>query len=344
MKRRIELANLVIRYGEKKLLDMLEDVIWPLFKNAKVKGEGEVEEYRFLNPQIDFIGKSKTPIIFGQFIKIQNIEAVQKLNAKKTRIVPSSEEIQAAPSSFFVINLENHRIAFLGEVKRNPTLKNLEYCIKKLLSDEWRLRWEGEKQRILKEKDLKKLPHKGEVREEILKEAYKIAPRPEIRITPLPSLTDVNKHLDNYDKFTRLVISPLKTNDEYPDENEQFLRAYVKQKENLDASSGHVEIKNGKKGLNDEKTKELINSAANSNFVVKIEGKDEDNDVLKGDLENLSVQIKEEIPAYTSSKERANFIFEKMKSILDKGIAKAPQVSQTIKEKAKKIATKISKS
>lgn len=289
--RRVELANFVITMGEKGLLDLLPEILWPLMKTSKIPGRGEVYGYRFHDLSVDtFGGIQGYPCLFGRLIRLMTIQAEQRFDEGTGKIVPSQESVESAPSSFFVITLADHKMAFLPESRRRPPqLRDLEYCVTRLLRGYWRVQREQAHEAMLKDLGRTRIPRgHAEVWEEELEKRF---PEPEIHISPLAASAELKKRLAIYELLQSVEIRPLKTNQELPDENSEFLQQYAKTKKRLGSRRDKIELANNKDGLVKPEAERLVQSASDGNYQVKLKGKDKNGHPIQDDLENLRIQV-----------------------------------------------------
>jgi hypothetical protein len=333
-KRTIELANLVINFGDSGLVENLLERFMPIILEGSLKGRGEVKSYRFLKIRLSEIGKEKTPTLFGRLVKVMTIEAEQELDEKKEILVQSSKHMPSAPSSFFTVNLLNHRMAFLGETRRSPSLWDFEKCITKLLINSWNVESKEVLEKILKEEGLERIP-KGKT-QEYWDRVYKILPYPDVRVTPVPSTDEVAKRFELFNKITSVDISPLKTNNELPDENDEFLKKYSERQKALGSTSAKIKMSNPKKGLEKEETKKLVKAASDGNYKVHFKGQSANGDPLDGNLETLSVKFQEDIEP-ENDVQRASHLLDKLQEAVDDGLAIFARATEDIQAKAKAV-------
>lgn len=331
--RTIELANVVINFGDKGLVDNLRDHVLPNL--TTLRGRGEVREYRFLGLKLSEITQDKTPVMFGRLVKMMNIEAEQEFDEQVEELISSSKQIPSAPSSFFLINLINHRMAFLGETRRSPSLKDFEYCVSRLLLSDWRTRYNAKLQEILRAEERERIP-KGK-KDEYHARVLAAVPEPDVRVTPLPAQTEIDKKMGAFAKLTTVTVRPMKTNNELPDENAAFLRKYAEQQRRLGTSSSKLELVNGTDGLEKNEAQKLVKAASDGNFKVTMKGTARNGNKISGDLDQLSVKLKEQIPARESDTDRANRLLSKMKEAFDAGFVLAANTVDGLADKAKAV-------
>lgn len=337
--RTIELANVVVNIGDKGLVENLKDRVLPGIKDQSIKGRGEVHEYRFLGVKVGQITENQVPVLFGRLVKIMTIEAEQELDESGDELINSSKQIPSAPSSFFVINLVDHRMAYLGETRRSPGLRDFESCIRRLLDKDWKQRIGEHLQALLAAENRERTP-RGKT-EEYYRRVLAEVPQPTVRVTPLPALSEIDKKLEAFAKLEAISVKPMKTNNEMPDENAEFLRKYKEQQVKLGSTSSKFEMKNGKDGLQKEEAQKLIKAASDGNFQVTMKGSARNGNQISGDLDELSIKLKEQIPDQESDADRASRLLNKMKEAFQAGYVIAGATANELLERAKAIVQSI---
>lgn len=332
-KRTIELANLVVLYGESGLIENFKAKFFPAIENGTVKGRGEVRSYKFFNVSVGSI--DKTPVMYGQLLKFMTIEAEQNFEESTNELVESTATLPAVPSSFFLIDLTSHRMAYLGETRRCPTMRDFEYCVKRLLNRQWQHERRLYKTQLLEELGKKRATKeiKGKIEDKI-NEKF---PIPKIRVTPLPGLKNVDTALDPFKKITQVIVKPMSRNNELSSRNKKFLRELEKQQDRIKAEKTSLNISNSAEGLKQNEVKNLIDATASGNYQVKIKGKDSHGESIDSDLDKISVKFTDVIPARETAEARAKRLMTKMRMAFDRGYVLAAETSQELLQKARKI-------
>lgn len=337
-KRQAELANLVMTIGEKGLLEIFLSDFWGKVQNTKIPGRGETKVFKFYGLKVVEIGPN-IPCLFGHFVKLMNLRAEQKFDEELNQTVPSLETVDSAPSSFFLVSLADHKLVFLPEsTRRYPTLTDLEYCFDYILRESWIEKRTEARKKLLEQIGKDRIP-KGHA-ENWKQELERLYPRPEVRITPLPASMDLKKRLDLYDLLASVQIQPLKTNNELPDENEEFLQQYAKTQKRLGSTSDKISLSNSKEGLNKGEAGKFVSRASNGNYNVKLKGKDKAGRPLIDDLENLKIKVVYSPKKGESSAEKAvklldiliNAIKMNLVSILSAPIAAIEKARELVKK------------
>lgn len=332
-KRTIELGNLVVLFNGKGLVESFNERFYKVILNGKVKGKGEVESYRFHGLKLDSI--DRTPVFYGRLLKFMTIEAEQDFDVKRATLVDSDKRMPSVPSAFFVIDLTTHRISYLGETRRSPTLKDFEYCLKKLLQHDWREKRKSMKETMLAQHETKRISK--HVREEIEIKLDKAFPQPEVRVTPLPAIKQVGKTLAPFKKITQVSIKPLSRNNELSKQNASFLRAIEKEQDLLKSRNFNINANNAKDGLEKNAVQNLVTQASSGNYQINVKGVDNADETISSDLKEISVKIKEEIPNRETDVERAVRVLGKMKQAFQRGYVVAAEASNEIKKEAMEI-------
>lgn len=312
----LELANFVVTYGEKGLLENLKEYVFPAIQGQVLPGKGEIKQYIFSGVSVDLISSDNIPVLFGRLVKDMDIKAEQIFLPEEDRPIRSDEHMESSPSSFFVINLINHRMAFLHETRRCPTLKDFGSCVSRLIMKEWETRRKKVFKEILRGKNLESTLTKAQSIS-IFKEVSEKVPTPEVRITPLPAVKSVDTFLASFLKMTSITIKPLKTNNELPNENEDFLKGFEDRRRSLGAMSGKIELTNNVDGLQLDQAKKLIRAVSDGNFFANMKGINLEGNKLEGNLDELTVKIQEPVHE-DNNQDRATRLLEKLQGLQQK--------------------------
>ena len=333
--RTFEIANFVITFENEGLVANFNTRFWPAIRDGVVKGKGEVRSYRFINLEVKSLNHNNVdvPVLCGRLVKLMTIEAEQIFDEGKESVVSTQDSIPSAPSAFFVVELINHKICFLRETRRAPSIKDLEYCLRKILMQDY-YKQRSEMKKSIKD-ELGKQRLVGETRLMVNTMLDSSIPKPDVRITAIPGKGDLEERLNKYRTIETISISPLKTNNELSDENAKFLRAYQEQSEKISSQSGKVELRNTKTGLDIEESKTLLKDASDGNFKVKVSGVTNSGQKIQGDdLEKYGLKFTEAIPTKESNTDRAIRTFSKLMHALSDGLITLSTTTDEIREKA----------
>jgi hypothetical protein len=156
-------------------------------------------------------------------------------------------------------------------------------------------------------------------------------------VTPLPAQSEIDKKFGAFAKLTTLTVKPMKTNNELPDENAEFLRKYAEQQKKVGSTSSKLELINGSEGLQKSEAQKLVKAASDGNFKVTMKGTAKNGNQISGDLDQLSVKLKEQIPDRESDTDRANRLLGKMKEAFEAGYVLASSATSNLIEKARAV-------
>ena len=338
-KRNVEVANLVINFGKTGLLDNFEKTIFPTIQNRTAKGRGEANEYRFHRPMLRELGEESLPVLTGRLIALMNLRAVQEYDRSKDELIDSPKTMTSAPSSFFTIDLANHRMIWMREAPRAPTLKQFERVLSMVLRDEMKQRREQHKRQFLAKRNRHRLtaPLKKELEEEL----NSLFPFPTIRVTPLPAIREIDESLARLKKIERIQVKPLETNNELPDENEEFLRKHYEQAQRLNGSSYVPFFSQGQEGLNHQEAKRLAKAASDGNYQVKLWGQTEQGDKIAAEIEQLSITLPLDIQPGELDQDLAEKAFQKLYEAQKNGWLHLPRRKSELVTKARNVIKSI---
>lgn len=133
----------------------------------------------------------------------------------------------------------------------------------------------------------------------------------------------------------------MKTNNELPDENTAFLRKYAEQQRRIGSTSSKIDLTNSTEGLEKEEAQKLVKVAADGNFKVSMKGVAQNGDKISGDLEELSVKLREKIPDQESGFQRAVRLFNKMEKAFQDGYVIATSAVDDLLDKAREVVRSI---
>lgn len=243
------------------------------------------------NPKLPVLG------ISGRIVKNTKLKRDQIFRTKGG-IIEDKSELETAPSSTFLLILNNHRLILCKEVPGAPTIKNFQstsqYCLKEQYKRFIDKKYESAKALRDKNPDLDRVTKKSIVDE---------YPYPSLRITPLSdkeSLKDFVERLKHIDKVT---IKLLPTNREEID-NDDFWSDFGRRREEMNSKTAKVEFSNSKEGLDGKKVYEQASSASNlGNSEVNFKGYDEHGDTILGSNDDFSLTI--ELDELSKNAERA---------------------------------------
>ncbi|MEC0093431.1 hypothetical protein [Paenibacillus macquariensis] len=126
------IANFNLTFGkdDEPMLNYFEDIIYPAFKNADgVKYDRN--PYTFENVTLTM--KNGIFVLCGLLVKSTVLQVKSRYDSEG-KLQQTSFEYPSDPYSYFMINLQNHRMALVKNQKGSPTVKDLETVSEKLLT------------------------------------------------------------------------------------------------------------------------------------------------------------------------------------------------------------------
>lgn len=288
--KRLEFGNYTLKFGDKKvLLDMFDEIVMPSFLEMKyVRKLGDSSEYFFLDTELIVLDdNAEEPVlgITGRIVKNTKLKRDQIF--KEGELVDDKDEMESAPSSMFLLILNNHRLILTREVAGAPTIQHFQstsqYCLSQAYKDF--INKEYDEADDAKQKN----PNLDRVTKKKLKED---TPSPFLRITPLPDKESLDDFIGRFKTINKLSIKLLPTNREEID-NDDFWAVLDQGREDMgEDSTAKVEFTSNTTGLDNAQVLGKTTAAtALGNSSVDIKGTDEHGDSLKGNNDNFSLSI-----------------------------------------------------
>tara|TARA_R110001583_G_C5671499_1_gene411261 strand:- start:19597 stop:20601 length:1005 start_codon:yes stop_codon:yes gene_type:complete len=323
----MEMANLVCRFGSKKvLLDLEEEVVLPSFFDDSLIREYDKTSYFFYDVKaVKLEDKGEVFVgLAGRFIKDTTLEREQIFD-RKNGLVQDSNSMKSSPSAIFLLILNNHRLIYVKETKNAPSKETFRSTLLSFLRVKHKQFVESE---YLKNKE----DPENNITKKSLYEAY---PKPTLELISLTSDDSIESFVRNYETLKHIEISLSDRNDET--DNDPFFEQLQKRKDDLGSDKSVVQHRNSK-GLDKEKAiAEIREATAQGNQKVKLNGVDSDGDVLRGNNEEFQLRRPLEELSKLPSK-AAEQLYETFKSLIDDGFVKVPSTSEKAKDIVKKIA------
>ncbi|MFT2098277.1 hypothetical protein ACMUMQ_07990 [Marinomonas sp. 2405UD66-6] len=327
--KKLEFGNYTLNFGSKLvLLDLLEEIVLPSFKERKYKRVYADTEYFFINTRIIKINRdNRLPIvgIHGKIVK--NTKLKREQIYKEGELISNIKSLDSAPSSSFFLCLNNHRIILCKEMPGAPDLDSFKISSEKFLKDSHKSFLENEY--ISLKKITKNSSHQKIKTKKSLLIDY---PLPNLRITPLSDKVSLESFVKNLDIIDKLSIKLLKTNSEEID-NDDYWRSIDESRIAMGSSSAKVDYASGKDGLNHDEVLRQTKSAVrlgNSDF--KCSGTDKSGDKISGSNDDfkLSREIDE---IATDPYEAASQKYQQLEKLEKENVISLPKEDNKTKEK-----------
>jgi hypothetical protein len=278
----LSFANLTCRFGHSFVMtDLLQEVILPAFFDEQLQRKYGQSSYFFRNVGIvdvtaDTI-EAPQLTIYGRLIKDTVVSRSQVYTAEHG-LVASEASLESAPSAFFALDLNNHKLMFAPEVPFAPTMKTFATTLQSFARrqlEAYIQAQHGALQNTAEPKSFRQL------REEF--------PRPDVQVTPLASEGNVTSFIEAFSLLSRVEFKLLNTNIEIA-QGDNFKR--IREMKDSARSNTTRLIHESKTGLNKEEiTREAIEAALSGNQKVLLKGLAEDGSVLRGNNDDLKLQV-----------------------------------------------------
>lgn len=333
--RKLEFGNYTLKFGEDNvLLDLFDEIVMPSFLEMKfVRHLKDKGDYFFLDTQTVVLDPNpESPVlgIIGRIVKNTKLRREQIFRTDGG-IIEDKSELETAPSSTFLLILNNHRLILSKEVPGAPTIQNFQstsqYCLteryKEYISEEF------EQAKIAKEEN----PDLERVTKKSLKEGLS---SPNLRITPLSDKESLQAFVERLHHIDRVTIKLLPTNREEID-NDDFWADLGRRREEMNSLSAKVEFANKKDGLDNQIVFNQASSASNlGNSEVKFKGYDEQGDTISGSNDDFSLSVElDELPR--DAERAAKLKYGTFNHLVETNIIAIPQLIDEVTNKIKSI-------
>ncbi|WP_368529600.1 hypothetical protein [Enterobacter cloacae] len=288
--KKLEFGNYTLKFGsENVLLDYIDEIVTPSFSERKyIRHIGDKTDFFFIDTKMVVLDDNKTKPVLGICGRIiKNTVLTRDQVFEGNTLLEDYEELDTAPSSFFLLILNNHRLIFCKEVSGAPTIENFQstsqYCLMESWTEYINNQFEENKSSRKKNPKIKRLTKKS------LKND---CPSPKLRITTLTDKETLEEFIDSFEEINRLSIKLLPTNKEEIDNDDFFWQTFGDKSSGIDSENTRVIFSNPTDGLNQAKVFSELESAtslANSNFSVK--GYDENGDIRQGNNNDFSLLV-----------------------------------------------------
>lgn len=324
---KVHFANISITGKDKELLDYGDLVVRSVLKNQEPRKTSSAT-YHFMDVDIGFMkeGQKLSLSLYGRFVKHTVLSSEQELIDGK--LVPKIVNLPTSPSSFFVFNLADHRVAFLEETKGAPSVRTfgntLRLFIKKTYDQYTREMWD-------RAKEIDPSTTLASVR--------KAFPLPLVHTVPIAGKVEISAFIQNFAKITSLSIQVVKRNQDMTAGG--IFDALSEDVSELGPASSTLRINGGKDGLIKQKTQEYLGEIADHGYEdSKVVGTDASGAKLAGTNSDYSLtRYIAEVPAENRS--RAERVYEEYISAKTDGQIRVEarnvnEIGQTLDDLARK--------
>lgn len=317
-------ANFILRFGiEEVMLDYAEEIVIPAFTDTSlIRTYGETQ-FSFFNVRFSQIDKEKDglPILAlsGHFVK-DTVLRRQQIFRRDRGLVEDEFAIESAPSSFFILILNNHRLLYFAETAAAPPLDAFATTAQQFL----RLKYRD----FLRDR----LEHDNVTRRGVdrvtLSQLQKRIPPPVLTVVPVAGQDTINEILQRFRIVKQIRLKLIQPNDEIDASEamagiEQAFRPLRPKRLEVVAADPQ--------GLDKVETARAVNEAsAGHNTEILIEGEDEAGLKLKADNEEFALTMPIDNPPDDDGGLRAKIV-DVYNTLVDLGkVRKLPTPAQAI--------------
>ena len=273
-------ANFICRFGDEKvLLDYAEEIVIPAFtRDTYVRSYGKRTHYHFYNVElINLDEEQEVPVLglAGRFIKDTELTRHQIFDQKKG-LIQDEQKMRSAPSVFFILILNNHRLIYFSETPYAPDMNSFKTTAEKFLR-------RRHKEYI---EELYEKLSEGSARI-TKKEIYKTHPLPTLEVIPLTGKDDIAHFMRRYKILKRINFRLVRPNDDI--DAGEILGQVREFGRELNADRTELITANSD-GLDVNESIEAVTAATQSgNQDVKLSGIDQEGNKLSGNNENFQI-------------------------------------------------------
>ncbi|KZY44804.1 hypothetical protein A3731_10390 [Roseovarius sp. HI0049] len=286
-------ANFICRFGDDKvLLHYAKRIVIPAFtKDTYVRSYGKKTHYHFFETELMNLakdGENPIMVLAGRFVKQTELTRTQIFDDAKG-LVQDRASLLSAPSAFFVLILNNHRLIYFPETPHAPDLNAFRVTAQHFLRQRHK--------EFIDERYEKK---RGDVEAPTKKSLYEAHPRPSVEVIPLTGKADIATFIRRFEKLKKINFRVVRPNDDI--DAGEILGQVRDLSDALGSTSTKVTASSGD-GLDIEATIEAVTEATGSgNQDVSVSGIDTNGNALSGNNEQfrLSTEI-EDVPLKKAS-------------------------------------------
>lgn len=316
----VEFANFICHFGNDVLLDYLNEIVLPAFLNGRrIRMYGNSKylllDVKLVNLKSDLEPDSRTPALVGRFVMDTVLQRDQILVGDK--IVNDTQKIKSAPSSLFVLLLDNHKLIYSKQVSGAPGLSAFRSTVEQIL----KLRWSdyinelSDDNKAAREVDAK-IP---KITKRALVESIQA---PHLEIVPLAGSRNLKNLVDQFKILKEINIKVVRPNAEL--NNDGLFNTVEEARSQVNADATTL-IHRNPAGLDKTQTIKQLVPALQGNALVTLRGTGPTAAKLVGTNEEMSMREPMEVPSSVSKGSLA--MFNKFKKLIS---LKALQVGRVI--------------
>lgn len=291
MQRKIQFANLVIRFGEKELLDYAAVVSRAFLNDTNIRKIKSGSFFFFETSVWRLVENDPmTTVISGRFVKDSFLKREQVYSSSGLK--EDHQRIQTSPSSFFVLFLADHRIAISPETEYAPTISNLEATIRRFVKSEFKEFID----KLYKEEN-------SEGRKVTKVTLFSEHTPPSVNLVPLTSASEISAFIDKFQKIEKLTVRLIDRNQDVDGGN--LFERLTERTSPLEPTSAKLEVRGTGEGLDREETKSFVKETTDGGYEdVSLIGTDGSGARLAGSNDDFRLEVSEDLSEIPATKAR----------------------------------------
>lgn len=325
----LSFANFILRFGlEEVMLDYAEDIVIPAFtRESNVRKYGDTS-FRFYNVHFANVSEDADHprlTLSGHFVK-DTVLRREQIFRRDRGLVDDHFEIESAPSSFFVLILNNHRLLYFAETHGAPDLSAFQTTAAHFLKQEWRAY-------ISRRLEHDNVTRRGSERITVRQLQRRIPP-PQLSVIPVAGQDAITETIQKFKKVSQVKFKLVEPNDEI--DASEAVAAVEKAFRPMEPKRLEV-VAAQPNGLNkDEVVRTITEASETPNTEIIVDGEDGEGLKLKADNDHFALSVPIGDPPEDDDGLR-DTLLDKFDELADNEKVKRPATTQPVLEKLKRI-------
>ncbi len=281
--RPVEFANFICRTDSLELLDFVDTVVVPAFLLPLTRTWGESSYFLYDVNVVDLAPDTVKGVtaVAGRFVKNTVLRSEQVFSDGV--LAANNQKIKSAPSAFFVLLLEQHKLIYCSEFKGAPSVDTFRSTLQQFINRAHAKYLEA----VYDQRSAEAAAQTSVTKERVTKAALLVEfPRPTLEIVPLASHESIAEFIGRFKALQSLSIRLIKPNNEI--NNEGFFDALRGNSDKLRSSTSTLTYRNAD-GLSKSTAVDHAEAAADGNAELKFSGKDQSGQQISGSNEDFRV-------------------------------------------------------
>jgi hypothetical protein len=266
--------------------------------------------------------ESRVIALAGRFIKNTVLRRHQIFDPEKG-IMPDQQTMPSAPSAFFLLIFNNHRLIYFPETPYAPDLGAFEAAARKFI---------GLKYRQYIETLYRSGAQRGEPVTKI--ELRKLHGQPVVNIIPLSNEASIDEFLSRFSRLQRIEFELIKPNSET--DGHAIWQQWRQMNGRLEPDKTVVRTDRAEGFDLAEAGKQIADAAASGNQRVRLIGRDENNNKLDGDNDSFKVVAPITDPP-SGRRELASRLYTAFTSLLVAGTIRIDAPADDVRAKIRRL-------